>query len=81
VASFFCRKHGLGSISKQGDRYLRSLFTAGALAVIRRPFEGASNRALSMRADKLHSTDAVAAVPGVAERYQYKAETQSRGDH
>ena len=28
-------KHKLGSISKQGDRYLRSLFTAGALAVIR----------------------------------------------
>jgi transposase len=25
----------LGSISKQGDRYLRSLFTAGAFAVIR----------------------------------------------
>jgi len=25
----------LGSISKRGDRYLRSLFTAGALAVIR----------------------------------------------
>jgi transposase len=25
----------VGSISKQGDRYLRSLFTAGALAVIR----------------------------------------------
>ena len=25
----------LGSISKQGDRYLRSLFTAGALDVIR----------------------------------------------
>jgi transposase len=25
----------LGSISKQGDRYLRSLFVAGALAVIR----------------------------------------------
>ncbi|HMF68824.1 MAG TPA: transposase [Phyllobacterium sp.] len=25
----------LGSISKQGDSYLRSLFTAGALAVIR----------------------------------------------
>jgi len=24
-----------GSISKQGDRYLRNLFTAGALAVIR----------------------------------------------
>src|SRR5262249_39674387 len=28
-------KPRLGSISKQGDRYLRSLFTAGALAVIR----------------------------------------------
>ncbi len=28
-------KNRLGSISKQGDRYLRSLFMAGALAVIR----------------------------------------------
>ena len=28
-------KDKLGSITKQGDRYLRSLFTAGALAVIR----------------------------------------------
>ena len=28
-------KDKLGTISKQGDRYLRSLFTAGALAVIR----------------------------------------------
>ena len=28
-------KNKLGSISKQGDRYLRSLFTTGALAVIR----------------------------------------------
>ena len=28
-------KEKLGSISKRGDRYLRSLFTAGALAVIR----------------------------------------------
>jgi transposase len=28
-------KDELGSISKQGDRYLRSLFTTGALAVIR----------------------------------------------
>ena len=28
-------KDKLGSICKQGDRYLRSLFTAGALAVIR----------------------------------------------
>jgi hypothetical protein len=28
-------KKGSAAISKQGDRYLRSLFTAGALAVIR----------------------------------------------
>ena len=28
-------KHRLGGISKQGDRYLRGLFVAGALAVIR----------------------------------------------
>ena len=28
-------KEKLGSISKQGDRYLRSLFVAGALSVIR----------------------------------------------
>ena len=28
-------KDRLGNISKQGDRYLRSLFVAGALAVIR----------------------------------------------
>ena len=28
-------KDRLGSISKQGDRYLRSLFVAGALSVIR----------------------------------------------
>jgi transposase len=28
-------KDRLGNISKRGDRYLRSLFTAGALAVIR----------------------------------------------
>ena len=28
-------KDRLGNISKQGDRYLRSLFTTGALAVIR----------------------------------------------
>jgi len=28
-------KDKLGSISKQGDRYLRSLFTTGALAIIR----------------------------------------------
>jgi transposase len=28
-------KEKLGSISKRGDRYLRGLFTAGALAVIR----------------------------------------------
>src|ERR1700678_2865491 len=28
-------EHRLGNISKRGDRYLRSLFTTGALAVIR----------------------------------------------
>jgi hypothetical protein len=39
--SFFHTQHSSGgkdrlaSISKQGDRYLRSLFVAGALAVIR----------------------------------------------
>ena len=43
-------KGKLGSISKQGDRYLRSLFTAGALAVIRyakdpvRPNQGPEHR-------------------------------------
>ena len=29
------KQHSSGSISKQGDRYLRSLFVAGALSVIR----------------------------------------------
>ena len=33
--SVFQVQDRLGSISKQGDRYLRSLFVAGALAVIR----------------------------------------------
>ena len=39
LGSGWCHSSGgkekLGGISKQGDRYLRSLFTAGALAVIR----------------------------------------------
>jgi hypothetical protein len=35
IARMCSRKNKLGSISKQGDRYLRSLFTAGARAVIR----------------------------------------------
>ena len=30
----FTHSHKLGNISKRGDRYLRSLFTTGALAVI-----------------------------------------------
>jgi hypothetical protein len=34
-AEFERSKDKLGSISKQGDRYLRSLFKAGALAVVR----------------------------------------------
>ncbi|WP_164719167.1 MULTISPECIES: transposase [Bradyrhizobium] len=38
-------KDKLGSISKQGDRYLRSLYTAGALAVIRyAKFHGTDHR-------------------------------------
>ena len=38
-------KDKLGSISKQGDRYLRSLFTAGALSVIRyAKFHGTKHR-------------------------------------
>ena len=38
-------KEKLGSISKQGDRYLRSLFTTGALAVIRyAKIHGTTNR-------------------------------------
>ena len=40
-------KDKLGSISKQGDRYLRSLFTAGALAVIR--YDGALNGVAVLR--------------------------------
>jgi transposase len=37
-------KERLGSISKQGDRYLRSLFVAGALAVIRYAKNGTGHR-------------------------------------
>ena len=38
-------KERLGSISKRGDRYLRSLFVAGALAVIRyAKFHGTGHR-------------------------------------
>jgi transposase len=37
-------KDRLGSISKQGDRYLRSLFVAGALAVIRYASIGRGSR-------------------------------------
>ena len=41
-------KDKLGSISTQGDRYLRSLFTAGALAVIRyAKLHGTQHRALA----------------------------------
>jgi transposase len=35
AGSLIAGKERLGSISKQGDRYLRGLFVAGALAVIR----------------------------------------------
>ena len=37
-------KEKLGSITKRGDRYLRSLFTAGALAVIRYAKYGSKHR-------------------------------------
>ena len=37
-------KDKLGSISKQGDRYLRSLFTAGALAVRYAKIHGSQHR-------------------------------------
>jgi len=38
-------KDKLGNISKRGDRYLRSLFTTGALAVIRyAKIHGATHR-------------------------------------
>jgi len=41
--------------------------------------ELSANRALSVRADKLHPVEATAAEPSVTERYQCQAETQSRG--
>ena len=37
-------KDRLGSISEQGDRYLRSLFVGGALAVIRPKIHGTGHR-------------------------------------
>jgi transposase len=37
-------KDKLGSISKQGDRYLRSLFTAGALAIHYAKIHGTDHR-------------------------------------
>jgi transposase len=47
-------KQKLGSISKQGDRYLRGLFTAGALAVIRyAKIHGTGHRPLARRPTKV----------------------------
>jgi hypothetical protein len=37
------------------------------------------NRALLVRANKLHPVEATTAEPSVTERYQGQAETQSRG--
>jgi transposase len=51
-------KDKLGSISKQGDRYLRSLFTTGALAVIRYA--------------KLHGTEHRAWLTALLARRRYK---------
>src|SRR6266513_2610153 len=48
-------KDKLGSISKQGDRYLRSLFTTGALAVIRyAKIHGTRNRP-HLRRERVHT--------------------------
>jgi hypothetical protein len=38
-----------------------------------------ANRALSVRANKLHTTEATAAKPSVTERYQRQTKTQSGG--
>jgi transposase len=42
-------KERLGNISRRGDRYLRSIFTAGALAVIRYAKKQAKRRSPSLR--------------------------------
>jgi hypothetical protein len=52
-------KDRLGSISKQGDRYLRSLFTAGALAVIRfAKIHGTKHRPKNSGGSRVCSSDA-----------------------
>jgi transposase len=48
-------KDKLGSISKQGDRYLRSLFAAGALAVIRYAKMHGTKHRPWLTADDFHS--------------------------
>jgi len=54
-------KERLGSITKQGDRYLRSLFTAGALAVIRMvKIRGAKHRPWLCRLLERRSTKVAA---------------------
>ena len=51
----------LGSIRKQGDRYLRSLFTAGALAVIRHAnIDGTKHRPWLTALLALRPTSAIA---------------------
>jgi hypothetical protein len=60
----------IGSISKQGDRYLRSLFTAGALAV-------------TLCQDPWHQTSALAhgiAGPAANEGRRDRARQQDRED-
>ena len=71
-------KDKLGSISKQGDRYLRSLFTAGALAVIRyAKIHGTGHRpwltALLARRPTKVAAIALAAMMARNERYKEPA--------
>jgi hypothetical protein len=67
-------KDKLGSISKQGDRYLRSLFTAGALAVIRyAKIHGARHRLA-------HSVVGPAPHQGRRDRARQQARQDGMGD-
>src|SRR5262249_34615339 len=62
-------KDRLGNISKQGNRYLRSLFTAGALAVIRwakPPWSGTSAMARGIAGAAADQVAAIAVADKIA---------------